>query len=460
MTQTFDREGEGRRRRWAKIGLIVGLLGIPACFGLVWLQAARESENLKESRNHIYFMQLALLNYHEMNGYFPAGTVLNKDLGVERRLSWQAEILPYLESIPLYEQIDFGKAWDDPKNREAVSTKYGLYWNGSMGEPEKDGFAQTHYVGLAGVGADGPMLPVSSSRAGCFAYDRSTRLRDITDGASNTAMISEVSQDHGPWAAGGRATIRSLTKQPYFNGPDGLGGGHKGGWLVGFADAKVWFISEKVDPKLLEAVMTIRGGEIVNANSIGVRQSPSSFEAAVETTQSGPANSNPDNRSSTSQPLDVKVQHIVEDKIDAATKIVRLQQLQREHSSVFSWTLHNELRDLYGRVNKPEAALKESDVLLSQSIMDGYILNTLSEWKIDKAPKKAIQNLLRTAKQAKDCHFVEEACWLEVGDLYQQLGDPASAKVHYHKVLARDSITVSQYQKLARERLAATAMRR
>jgi len=231
-------------------------------------------------------MQLALLNYHEMYGQFPVGTVVNKDLGVERRLSWQAEFLPFIEQIPVYRKIDFRKAWDDPKNREGVSTKLGMFWNHSIGHQEKDGLPLTHYVGLAGVGTDGPMLPVSSRSAGCFAYDRTTRLLDFTDGASNTAMISEVSKDHGPWAAGGRATIRSLTKQPYFNGPDGLGGGHKGGWLVSFADAKTWFISEKVDPKVLEAVMTIRGGESVDANSIGVRQSPSSWEAPVETNES------------------------------------------------------------------------------------------------------------------------------------------------------------------------------
>ena len=121
----------------------------------------------------------------------------------------------------------------------------------------------TNYVGLAGLGPDGPTLPVTSPKAGCFAYDRVTRIRDITDGLSNTAMISESSTNAGPWAAGGRPTIRSLTKQPYINGPDGVGDSHPGGCLIGLADGSVHFFSDKVDPQLMEALMTINGGETV-----------------------------------------------------------------------------------------------------------------------------------------------------------------------------------------------------
>ena len=65
-------------------------------------------------------------------------------------------------------------------------------------------------------------------------------------------------------AAGGRPTIRALTKKPYIDGPDGLGG-HPEGCQVGFADGSVRFISKTVDPKVLEAMTTIAGGENVGA---------------------------------------------------------------------------------------------------------------------------------------------------------------------------------------------------
>ena len=50
----------------------------------------------------------------------------------------------------------------------------------------------THYVGVAGVGADAATLPLSDPRAGVFGYDRKTSLRDIKDGHSTTMLLTEV----------------------------------------------------------------------------------------------------------------------------------------------------------------------------------------------------------------------------------------------------------------------------
>jgi prepilin-type processing-associated H-X9-DG protein len=97
-----------------------------------------------------------------------------------------------------------------------------------------------------------------------FAYNRATRLQDITDGTSNTIAISDGS-DPGPWGAGGHATIRALTEKPYINGPDGIGGPHAGGVSVGLCDGSVRFVSENIDPSVLEALVTIRGGESVGS---------------------------------------------------------------------------------------------------------------------------------------------------------------------------------------------------
>jgi hypothetical protein len=78
-------------------------------------------------------------------------------------------------------------------------------------------------------------------------------------------MTAECAKDLGSWAAGGRPTIRPLTKKPYIDGPDGLGGQHPGGSLFGMADGSVQFISQSIDPTVLEAMVTIAGGEAVGA---------------------------------------------------------------------------------------------------------------------------------------------------------------------------------------------------
>ena len=120
----------------------------------------------------------------------------------------------------------------------------------------------TDYVGLAGVGKDGPTLPVTDRKAGVFAYNRATGIRDILDGTSNTVAVAEAS-DSGRWGVGGKASIRPLTEKPYINGPDGIGGPFAGGCHMLMCDGAVRFVSENIDPSVMEALTTIQGGEVV-----------------------------------------------------------------------------------------------------------------------------------------------------------------------------------------------------
>jgi len=227
------------------------------------VQAAREAARRTQSANNLKQIALALHNYHAEHHSFPQGTHPNANLKPEKRLSWQAESLPWVEQKAVYNQIDFKKAWDDPANQKAIGNVIPTYLNPSIGETKVNGLPVTQYVGMAGLGPDGPTLPVTSPRAGVFAYDRVTRLRDITDGSSATIMTSECSAGLGSWAAGGSPTIRPLTKRPYIDGPDGLGGQHPEGCTFGMVDGSVRFINKDIDPKVLEAMTTIAGGESV-----------------------------------------------------------------------------------------------------------------------------------------------------------------------------------------------------
>ena len=61
----------------------------------------------------------------------------------------------------------------------------------------------------------------------------------------------------GPWAQGGRATVRPLTQRPYFNGPDGFGSGQPDGMVAGMADGSVRFLSKNIDPHVMEQLATV-----------------------------------------------------------------------------------------------------------------------------------------------------------------------------------------------------------
>jgi len=225
------------------------------------VQQAREAARRSQSTNNLKQMMLAMHNYLDTYKTFPEGTVPNEKLKPDERLSWMTKILPFLDQAALHREIDFEEGWEDESNAKALKTRVSVFQNPSA-VPAAGEYGVTNYVGIAGVGKDGPELPAKNPRAGIFAYNRGTRIQEITDGTSNTMAITNGTGD-GPWGAGGRSTIRSLTQKPYINGPDGIGGPHSGGISVGFGDGSVRFLSEKIDPKVFEALSTIAGGEVI-----------------------------------------------------------------------------------------------------------------------------------------------------------------------------------------------------
>jgi prepilin-type processing-associated H-X9-DG protein len=227
------------------------------------VQQAREAARRAQSTNNLKQIGLALHNFHDVNNGFPAGTHENEKLKPEKRLSWQVDILPYIDQAPVYNQIDFKKAWDDDPNAELVKIQLPVYMNPSLVFAPNGKVGLTSYVGLAGIGKDGPMLPVDNAKAGFFGYDRVINIRNITDGTSSTMGVCDVSKDLGGWAVGGKSTIRPLTVKPYINGPDGLGGVHRGGMNVLMVDGSVRFVSEAINADILEALVTIAGGEVI-----------------------------------------------------------------------------------------------------------------------------------------------------------------------------------------------------
>ncbi len=240
------------------------------------IQQSRTAARRSQSRNNLKQLGLAMHNYHDSYKSFPAGTIPNEKLKPDERLSFFIELLPFLDQAAVYEKIDKEGGWKDKANRQYVETRIPVFMNPgntpkpmataatAKDKPKDINFGPTNYVGMAGIGKDAPLLPVTSERAGVFGYNRKTRLKDMLDGPSNTVMISEASKDYGAWSAGGTATIRSLTKKPYINGPDGIGGPFPGGCNMLMGDGSVRFISQNIDPKTMEGLITIRGGEVVN----------------------------------------------------------------------------------------------------------------------------------------------------------------------------------------------------
>ncbi|MDZ4685670.1 MAG: DUF1559 domain-containing protein, partial [Planctomycetaceae bacterium] len=245
-------------------GPSVGTSAILVALLLPAVQQARIAARRTQSRNNIKQIALSLHNFADQHGQLPAGTVVGSAEKPEDRLSWMSQMLPFLDQQALAQRVDAKRGWNQGANQTVGQNALVHFLNPqSPLPPMVKNQARTDYVGVAGLGVNGPLTKPGDKGAGVFAYDHPRKFRDVTDGTSNTLMTGEVSQNLGPWMQGGPATIRPFTQKPYLGGPDGYGGVYPGGAHFGLGDGSVRFFSDKIDPALMEALTTIQGGERV-----------------------------------------------------------------------------------------------------------------------------------------------------------------------------------------------------
>jgi hypothetical protein len=255
-------DGSRGTRRWPLVVklLAAGITLAAAWFGYSLYERHQEAKRREKDAKALFSTGLGLHGHHGYKGSFPPGTSLVPGQPPEKGHRWMVHVLPYMENVVLFKQLDLAKPWDSPPNAEYARQPY----NFLIGESPTE--TNAPYVGVAGVGTGAAELAADDPRGGVFAYGRTTRLGDITDGTDNTMMLLEApAGDRGPWMSGGRATVRGLdpARPPYL----GQGGqfGHKGGAMVLYTNGAVRWVSDSVDPKVFEAMATIHGGEQVPA---------------------------------------------------------------------------------------------------------------------------------------------------------------------------------------------------
>jgi hypothetical protein len=87
-------------------------------------------------------------------------------------------------------------------------------------------------------------------------------VEDVKDGTALTVMVGEVAGNTVPWTK-----PDDLVFDQNFTGKGNFSSAHSGGWQVLMGDGTCRFISEKNESRILRALMTIAGREIVDDDS-------------------------------------------------------------------------------------------------------------------------------------------------------------------------------------------------
>jgi prepilin-type N-terminal cleavage/methylation domain-containing protein/prepilin-type processing-associated H-X9-DG protein len=208
------------------IAILIALL-IPA------VQKARESANRSSCQNNLHQIGLALLSYHNNSNYFPPGCTTDvapfgtgiapttTTQEINWGSSWMVFLLPYIEQTGLYNNWSFtgNSGYTNVNNRTIdASTVINLYRCPStplpMFSPGVPTVMQPCYTGISGIiGGYGTVIPGYtegranlgglstnyccgagwSSAGGVLFAGSQVTMSQISDGTSNTMIVSETS---------------------------------------------------------------------------------------------------------------------------------------------------------------------------------------------------------------------------------------------------------------------------
>ena len=296
--------------------VVIAIIAVLIALLLPAVQQAREAARRSQCKNNLKQIGLAIHNYHDTMNVFPLATA-----GAVTKPNWRVFLLPYLDQAPLYNRLDLisgdfaGSGTAFSGNNTVLTgltvTVYNcpsspLDPNNAVSNNTATKRAQTHrYIGISGATPD-PAVPARTDQCGAGSYgsiycrngivvpNLAVRIRDVTDGTSNTMVVGEQSgtvnnvdlsnnyysgwSGAGPavppgdthWGAG-NTSIRyrpnhqtaSAGADTVYTGNTILNSYHVGGIQVLMADGAVRFISDNLDFNTLSRLAVKDDGQVV-----------------------------------------------------------------------------------------------------------------------------------------------------------------------------------------------------
>ena len=200
--------------------VVIAIIAVLVAILLPAVQQAREAARRSQCLNNIRQLGIAMHNYHEAHFTFPPNLVPGGNFNYSGG-NWGvlAFLSPYLEQTSIYNLMNLsvptyvGSTIADPNNRIAAGKIIPLFLcpsdkAQSLGPGYGvDALGPANYVATQGTGlkttADGDRNGSPYDADGVFFANSRIRIADITDGASNTAAMSESLLGDGPESAMG-----------------------------------------------------------------------------------------------------------------------------------------------------------------------------------------------------------------------------------------------------------------
>jgi len=310
--------------------VVIAIIAILIALLLPAVQQAREAARRTQCKNNLKQLGLALHNYHDVHLMFaiqsglantandPNHPTCNQPWcgGRHRKGSMLVQLLPFIEQASLYNQIPFDQdvdAWFFDTANGVRTQKIPAFlcpsdtisvnldrahanYMASMGNQrmsDRSGWCANQWPGnTLGTGATpghGTTIQIGQI-SGIFARGAAAaKIRDVTDGTSNTILMGESRpdcNDHGAqgwFAANGTfalATTAPINFNTCRNKPGyaantcndwsswqtsmGIKSLHTGGAQVLMCDGSVHFLSENMDYETLQRLGDRRDGLVVN----------------------------------------------------------------------------------------------------------------------------------------------------------------------------------------------------
>ncbi|MDB5392422.1 MAG: hypothetical protein JWM11_8068 [Planctomycetaceae bacterium] len=234
--------------------MIVAILGTTSALLLPSLSTPPEVRFRFDCKNNLKQIGLAMHDWHDEHHRFPDTRTQERD---EPECSWRIGLLPSLEHRAEYKNYDRSRTWNDLPNSKLAQRQLDVFSCRSVPEAQRRNENGEFYTAYATLIGPNTVFPDGEGLA----------LRQISDGTSNTILVSEACGQQILWTEPRDIEVSpknigvNLPGERKFHSSGTLSSYHSGGAFAVLADGAVRFVSNEIDPQVLRAITSATGGE-------------------------------------------------------------------------------------------------------------------------------------------------------------------------------------------------------